>query len=213
DYIYNGYHFRELMRRFPKSEWADDAAWELMLLSRGGECEGNVACYIGRGFDPVAEFLRDYPTSPFAQDAAQRADSAFTQALADVVDLTEPSDDYSPGEVRELLARYDTLVQRLPTQLRARATLTIADLWSRFLNRERARVLYGWLLATAAPGIDTADVGQRLRAFGGATFVLNPARIVSDRRVELNWDAPPEGTIRSYVVLRSETRESGFQPI
>src|SRR5260370_735972 len=52
DYIYNGYHFRELMRRFPKSEWADDAAWELTLLSRGGECEGNVACYIGRGFDP-----------------------------------------------------------------------------------------------------------------------------------------------------------------
>src|SRR5687768_3490078 len=37
---YNGWHFDELVRRFPRSDYADDALYEKALLPRGGECEG-----------------------------------------------------------------------------------------------------------------------------------------------------------------------------
>lgn len=213
DYLYNGYHFRELVRRFPQSQWADDAAWEVTLLPQGGECEGYIPCYIAREFDLVAEFLRGYPGSPFVPEAVRRANEAFTSALADVVDLTAPSDDYPPGKVQELLARYDTIAEHLPLEVRAQATLMSADLWSRFLNRERARALYGWLLAAHVPGVDTSDVRLRLNALTGETFVLRPAVIVSDRRVELSWDAPTEKAIRGYVLTRSSGRDSAGQPI
>jgi hypothetical protein len=54
-YAYNGFHFRELLRRFPESELADDAAYAIThLKSEGNECEGWVPCYIHTQWDPMA---------------------------------------------------------------------------------------------------------------------------------------------------------------
>jgi len=213
DYLYTGYHFRELLNRFPQSEVADSAAWELTRLSPGGECEGYVPCYIERQFAPVADFLSQYPNSPFAVEGVRRANEAFTRALSDVADLTEPSDCYRPAEVQALLSRYDSVAERLPAPVRVSATLTIADVWARFQRRERARPLYEWVLATGGASVDTAAVRRRLRALAAPTLALQPAGIVSDTRVELRWDAPPGVAVDRYVVLRSAASDSDGQSI
>ncbi|MGH7636217.1 MAG: hypothetical protein ACREOK_01095, partial [Gemmatimonadaceae bacterium] len=44
EWLYTGWHFMELRRRFPRSRHADDAAWEETFLPVGGECEGWVPC-------------------------------------------------------------------------------------------------------------------------------------------------------------------------
>jgi len=208
DYIYTGYQFRELVRRFPRSEYADSAAWELTQLPWGGECEGYVPCYIGRQFDPIADFLRQYPTSPFASDGVRHANEAFTTALADIPDLSEPSEQFPPDTVQAMLARYDTIAEGLPPPLRASAAVTIADLWARFLRYDRARVLYREVLASAAPGLDTSDIRRRLRALPAGALRLRPAEVVNDRRVELTWVRPSTDTVQAYVVYRARSRDS-----
>lgn len=208
DYIYTGYQFRELVRRFPQSEYADSAAWALTQLPWGGECEGYVPCYIGRQFDPVADFLRQYPKSPFASDGVRYANEAFTTALADIPDLSEPSEEFPPDKVQAMLARYDTIAEGLPPPLRASAAVTIADLWARFLRYDRARVLYREVLETAAPGLDTSDIRRRLHALPAGALRLRPAEVVNDRRVELTWVRPSTDTVQAYVVYRARSRDS-----
>ena len=165
-------------------------------------------CYIGRQFDPVADFLRQYPKSPFASDGVRYANEAFTTALADIPDLSEPSQEFPPDKVQAMLARYDTIAEGLPPPLRASAAVTIADLWARFLRYDRARVLYREVLASAAPGLDTSDIRRRLRALPAGALRLRPAEVVNDRRVELTWVRPSTDTVQAYVVYRARSRDS-----
>src|SRR5262249_51029504 len=58
DYLYRGFQFQELEKRFPTSPLAADSAYEMTLLSQGGECEGFLDCYIENGFGRVREFLQ-----------------------------------------------------------------------------------------------------------------------------------------------------------
>jgi hypothetical protein len=118
-YAYNGHHFRELVRRFPNSDLADDAAYQLTKLkSQNQECEGWVPCYIHQTWDPIATFLFAYPTSIYADSAVDRALDVFgthlEPALAD--------DDYQnrPAEVDTILMRFDSVTRILPPSLRAR---------------------------------------------------------------------------------------------
>src|SRR2546427_4466159 len=190
-------------------DWSSDVcSSDLTQLPWGGECEGYVPCYIGREFDPVADFLRQYPKSNFASDGVRYANEAFTTALADIPDLSEPSEEFPPDTVQAMLARYDTIAEGLPPPLRASAAVTIADLWARFLRYDRARVLYREVLETAAPGLDTSDIRRRLHALPAGALRLRPAEGVNDRRVELTWVRPSTDTVQAYVVYRARSRDS-----
>jgi len=76
-YIYNGSHFKELIKKFPKSNLADNAAYELTKLSLGGECEGWLDCYIQGNFAQVKDFIKKYANSEFTAEAVKRANDAF----------------------------------------------------------------------------------------------------------------------------------------
>ncbi len=125
-YFYTGYHFRELVRRFPKHDLADDAAYRLADPIVGGECEGYVPCYIEyrMAFRGLNEFLAKFPTSEYAPEAVRRADSAFTSALAD--QLANPdSENLGAATIDSLLQAYSSTVAGLPDSLRARARAAI----------------------------------------------------------------------------------------
>ena len=76
-WVYRGTDFQELIRRYPGSERADDAAYALSLVPRPHHCEGDLACRLNVAWEPIAAFLQAYPDSPFAAAAVDRALAAF----------------------------------------------------------------------------------------------------------------------------------------
>ena len=131
EFVYNGFHFAELVRRFPQDTLADRAGYALTNLGIVGECEGDVACNIGRELFPLRTFLARFPSSPLARNAILRVNIAFDSTLA-----------YSPGPrdawevdstaIRAEIAGYDSTAQTLPPALRALATPTIERLRERW---------------------------------------------------------------------------------
>jgi len=63
NYIYSGADFKELLARFPKSDLADDAAFEIANLPQGGECEGDAVCMMSRELTPFELFSRSIRTA------------------------------------------------------------------------------------------------------------------------------------------------------
>jgi hypothetical protein len=127
-FFYTRYHLRELVRRFPKHERADDAAYRLADPVVGGECEGYVPCVIEyrKAFRALNAFLTQFPESEYAGEAVRRADDAFTSVLAAELANPDESEKLDPQTVDSLLDAYSSTVARLPDSLRARAQTAIA---------------------------------------------------------------------------------------
>jgi hypothetical protein len=122
-YFYTGYHFRELVTRFPQHHLADDAAYRLTALPEGGECEGYLPCYIEYrlALTALTAFLTQFPESEYAPEAIHRAGNAFTESLAEVLDNPRDPEMLDLATVDSLLNAYSATVTRLPEHLRSRA--------------------------------------------------------------------------------------------
>jgi hypothetical protein len=127
DFVYTGYHLRELVRRFPTHELADDAAYRLADPLEGGECEEQVPCYIEyrMGFTGLNAFLTQFPKSEYASDAVRRANEAFTFVLHDELAHSAVSETLDAKTVDSLLKAYSSTAARLPDSLRVRAQAAI----------------------------------------------------------------------------------------
>ena len=128
-YLYTGYHFQQLIERFPNHRLADDAAYQLTMLPQGGECEGFMTCYVARALHDVDDFMKNFPNSPYAERALERGLQAF--APLDTLDLTRTTEMYDPNELPAILARFDTMTARLPPALRTRAEILINSINAR----------------------------------------------------------------------------------
>ena len=153
DYLYNGHHFRELIKRFPNSEFVDDAAYELtdLTLTHVSDCEGWIPCDVDSQFEPVQDFLRNYPNSPYAEEAVERANKAFQSTLGESTwrtpweEIKDPNtavEGYDPEPIKKKLATYEEIAASLPPHLCAKAYETIAYYWGRFGEYGRAKALY-----------------------------------------------------------------------
>ena len=112
-WLYTGWHFKEVLRRFPNHKFADDAAYQLTLLPEGGECEGYVPCQVAALWMRLEPFLRKYPSSPYADSAVQRTLLAFS-AIKPRMNLTQPSSEIDPPEIRKLVNSLDQAAGPLP---------------------------------------------------------------------------------------------------
>jgi hypothetical protein len=135
-FAYNGKEWRQLIQMFPDDSLADDAAWGLANPNVGGDCEGDITCYLGLRFEPMLEFLRKYPHSNFDSTAVATANSALTSLLSDIPDLrvrdTSSDDpDYDPAAVESALARYDSVAASLSPPLQSAVRAVTGPLWVR----------------------------------------------------------------------------------
>lgn len=126
EFMYTGYHLRELVRRFPTHELADDAAYRLADPLGDDECEEQVPCIIeyAMGFTGLNAFLTQFPNSEYAGDAVHRANDAFTFALHDAA-YSRVSETLLAETVDSLLKAYSSTAVRLPDSLRVRAQAAI----------------------------------------------------------------------------------------
>lgn len=142
NFIYTGVQWHALLRRFPDSPYADDAAWGIANLGRGGECEHSLSCLVDVTLTPYTVFLEGFPSSPYADSAAARA----SEGLAAVIGLLEPDSLRNWGFDLEtplfvpMLARYDSTVSRLPTPWRADALRLTQALRKRVAELEGRKV-------------------------------------------------------------------------
>lgn len=173
DYLYRGFHFQELETRFPSSALAVEAGYERTNLSRGGEYEGFVDCYIENAFAPVRDFLLRYPASPHAAEAVKRADDAFRKMLwgdtwktewTEIKDPNEASDYYDPNNLKKLVQDYEDVAEKLPVRFRATAWETVAYYRNKFGEKERARALYQRILQENPAYEGNAEIRRQLAA-------------------------------------------------
>ena len=137
DYIYNGADFDSLRKAYPSHELVDDAAYQTMLLWRGGECEGYIDCYAGWFLPKAKTFLEAYPTSPFARPAVDKFFEYYENALENAGDLAIPTEYYDTGAVKGILRSFDSLTVNLPDTMRAHAQQRSAAVWKRFQDAQR----------------------------------------------------------------------------
>ena len=173
EYLYDGFHFKELEKRFPSSALAAEAGYEITNLSQGGECEGLILCYISGAFEPVRKFLTQYPDSPHTAEAAQRADDAFRKTLwgdrwktdlGEITDPTKATDYYDPAELKKLVEQYEELGEKLPSRFRPRIYETAAYYHARLRETDRARTLYERILSQFPDYENMREVRQKLAA-------------------------------------------------
>ena len=126
-WLYTGWHFKEVLRRFPNHNFADDAAYQLTLMPEGGECEGYVPCQVASLWLRLEPFLRKYPSSPYADSAVQRTLLAFS-AITPKMDLTRAANDIDPPEIRKLVASLEQTANTLPPKHRLVLLARVAEL-------------------------------------------------------------------------------------
>gem|GEM_PF-4411939 len=210
-YFYNGKHFMHLLMKFPETAPAHEAAYELTELSAGGECGGVADCHIERQFNRVNQFLKDHPGSKFAENAVARANKAFTSSLKDIGDYNAARERYNPERIKALLQEYDDLAALFPHNTRIKAYLTIAGLWAKFLNYERARRIYKAILADA-PDEGTAKAAKEgLAALPAVDFILSPVKVSSSSAADLEWARPALDEVTEYAVHRSSAGAGGLE--
>lgn len=146
-YLYSGWHLRELVRRFPTHELADDAGFLAAHLPRGGECEGFFSCYLSSAMGPLTGFLAMFPRSELAPAAVDSIDrdmrALFDELDSGSVEYTPLPDasperpDHDTQDVEQALERYARAVSALPEPLRSDARQRLAPLLDRWRARRR----------------------------------------------------------------------------
>jgi len=144
---YSGWHFREIERRFPAHELADDAGYAVARLPLFGECEGDFSCVLDLKVGTLSAFLLAHPTSEFAAAAVDSIGESMTWIFAELdgspryleipeelgVDSTYVITIY----VDSVFTSYGQAVDVLPEPLRAEARRRLAPILERWLARRR----------------------------------------------------------------------------
>ena len=126
-WLYTGWHFIELRRRFPRSKQVDDAAWEETFLPVGGECEEWVPCQVSALWMQLEPFLRKHPNSPHAESAVARALLAFSAITPDL-NLRSASRRVDPAEIRTLVDELESVAHTLQPAHRVKLLARVAEL-------------------------------------------------------------------------------------
>lgn len=140
-WMYSGWHFSELLRRFPRHPFADDAFYEKTFLPAGGECEGYVPCRVSVLWMRIEPFLRAYPASPLADSAVARALLAFGAVTRDM-DLVRGSADIDVPEIRRLVDGLEAVAQTLQMRHRVMLLSRVAELREQMGDLRAARSTY-----------------------------------------------------------------------
>lgn len=148
DYFYDGWHFRQILERFPESVLVDDAAYDLTKVRLGGECEGWLDCYVEYSTNRLRGFLDAYPSSPLAAEAVSEVNRRLSESFDRWFERFGPPENiavasrhYDPVAVARALREYESTALKLEPTLRANAFVGAAYGWARLENYPEARRL------------------------------------------------------------------------
>lgn len=168
NYIYNGADFKTLISKYPKSDLADDAAFELANLPQPGECEGDAECRFERALIPFEKFFAKYPSSPLAPRAVELINS---QAFDTWLDPNKPAapvknccDGFDKKNMLKLIDRYFAAVQPLQSPCKADALHSIADAYAALGRADSAMAIYKSIISGFPKYENIAHVKESLES-------------------------------------------------
>jgi hypothetical protein len=132
-FCYTGFHFQEILDRFPEHPMAEEAAWEMTRLTPAWECAGYVNCFVNRDLVPLTQFLSRFPASRHAREAVSRANSILEKATAGV-DLRTSTTDFKKDDFVTKLSRYEKAIAKVAKPERDSAARVISALRKRLGN-------------------------------------------------------------------------------
>lgn len=145
-YFYNGWHFDQIIKKFPNSSVIDAAVYEKTFIPYT-ECDSDENCWVDSKLDPMVDFLNKYPNSSLAPSAIARANKAFDSLMhgwADskgtpvVFNLESDRTGYSVKTFKDSVIRYENVANKLSPLLKASALDKISEAWGRAGEKAKA---------------------------------------------------------------------------
>lgn len=209
EYMYNGWHYKELMQRYPGNEYADDAAYKLAQLGPFGEVETSNG-ELNSILYPMAEFIEEYPNSPLVYNALAQITTGFTY-VGNVDFRAERYMWYYPKQFRASVKKYEETVKNIPLPAKAIAYDTISEAWMKLGDFAKAKELCEFILKDIPEYSQISVIKERLAKLNKIDFTLNPVE-ATDSSAKLTWDSPNNNTVSSYSIYRSTTpADIGFK--
>lgn len=150
-WAYTGWHFSELIKRYPRHRHVDKAAYALTFIPEPGECEGYVPCQVASLWGRIEPFLRTHQHSELADSAVQRALLAFS-AIKPNMDLVRGNADVDPPEIRKLVESLESVANSLPVARRAVLLTRVAELKEQMGDLRAARTDFRTAASLAGAG-------------------------------------------------------------
>lgn len=200
EFMYNGWHYKELIELYPESAYADDAAYALAGLGPFGEIENDqgMMSYI---LYSMTGFIEKYPNSPLVNSAVDR----ITTAFASVTNLDYRVEEdmwYYPDSYRACVKEYEKAAANIPLPVKARAYYTISEAWMKLGDFGKARELCEFVIKNVPGYPRIGEIKERLAKLSRINFTLNPID-PTDYSAKLSWDRPDNDKVTSYSIYRS----------
>ncbi|MBI5744199.1 MAG: hypothetical protein HY952_06595 [Elusimicrobia bacterium] len=208
EYYYNGYHFDQLLKIFPHSEFADDAAFEKTAVLHGGECEGDENCSLDWGVWPYIGFLTGYPRSDLAPKAIDAINKDFEALPVDKTGRISGSRYFSIQGLKNTLGAYEVAVSSAAPEAKAKAEDVLCSLWEKTGEKGHAVAACQAVLKEYPAYPAAADIKKRIEKLEVEDFELKSRVSGEDNRPALSW-ALIEG-VGQYVVYRSSDGGGSF---
>jgi hypothetical protein len=131
-FYYKGVHLQTVVDRWPGTIEADDALWELVRLSLGGECEGNLGCYVEANAKQLGKYVSRLPRGRHSGDLVSDVEVALRRTADG---MTRPGADTDGlGAVME---RLEQDAAPLDLSLRLRLLRAVLPVWSGLHDTDR----------------------------------------------------------------------------
>ena len=166
-YYYNSWHFMRLLKIFPDSPLAPDAAYEIASKSfSGGEPEEETDGLYATT-DPLIDFLKTYPTSHPALKAISHINTEFKN-FTDYFkragyDITIDRPGYSAGGFKDRVEKYDSVSKSLPLSAKAVALDEISELWEILGENEKAKTTAEYIVGNIPKYSNMSSIKERLK--------------------------------------------------
>lgn len=124
-YIYYGKDYDEVIKLYPDTEYAEQAAYKKLSTYQGGECEGEVDCEIQVATRREIDFISQYPKSKYVIKILKDIEPEFERRINEIKSISGESDYYQSSLRHALKASLESLDQ---------ATRTSPDTIKAFVN-------------------------------------------------------------------------------
>lgn len=149
NYIYKGKDFKSLLDKFPGSNLADDAAFELSSMPQAGTCNDAMECVLRRNLDAFRPFFKKYPESPLASQAVEVINASSVDVLlaeSNLSDGTAGPYTFNRDTMINLLFEYRAMMLNVEPGAKLQALHPVAGAFAALGEPEKALEVFEAIL-------------------------------------------------------------------
>jgi hypothetical protein len=143
-YIYNGKSLKKIIKNYPASPIADDAAYMLATIQHNVDCKGDTFCQLNAQIDKYRPLFKGFHSSPFIYHAIQDINDLITP-LANGNNINE-LDKSTVQKLHTSLDRYYNLLKLTKDDNKTKSFLLLARSYNNLGDKNKAKFAYQYLI-------------------------------------------------------------------